>query len=398
MSSKATPKTSIAFLFLCIQLPILTLIYIFIFRTLVSKKTFFLVLLSLSIILIVFSLFNWKMSNKKHFVAGYLAIATAWLGALLSIIPWAELSFDLQYQTSYQSEGKCEEQLEPHADLSHCNFEGMQLNNLDLSGADLNHANLIGADLSNTNLSGANLEFSQMDGTNLSNADLQGANLHMAQMTNVKLTNINLTGADLSGANLSGAIFENAIVEKSNFDLIDPREVVGLTPEDILGIDSWKPGRVSEQQNIYDLVCKEEIGLEDMINFESTGADHSLAYARYGMDYEGQEYFKSFWPESWLISDIRTGAYVACLYPYYEIMTCTYMGTKNTIELSQPKLFIELRSWQTGEIIETQEFDGDWVDCPAALYSGASETSLRGKHNYIPGIEWLSDITGFSWP
>ena len=104
------------------------------------------------------------------------------------------------------------------------NWEYMDLNFADLTGAELSGANLSYSSLSSTqlnlvNLSGAKLNFARLDGANLyfanlNNADLIGAVLGNADLTNASLVNTNLTdgfmtNADLTNVNLSGAILTN---------------------------------------------------------------------------------------------------------------------------------------------------------------------------------------------
>ena len=62
-------------------------------------------------------------------------------------------------------------------DWSHCNLQGLDLSNLDLSGANLSASDLYGADLSNTNLSGADISSARIYKANLSNTNLTYTNL-----------------------------------------------------------------------------------------------------------------------------------------------------------------------------------------------------------------------------
>ena len=77
--------------------------------------------------------------------------------------------------------------VEGAVDWSFCNLYGLDLSNLDLSGANLTGSSLYGADISNTNFSGANLSYT---------------NIYKANVTNTNLRN-----TDLSYANLCGAEF-----------------------------------------------------------------------------------------------------------------------------------------------------------------------------------------------
>jgi uncharacterized protein YjbI with pentapeptide repeats len=86
------------------------------------------------------------------------------------------------------------------ADLSGCNFSG-----LDLSGLQLYKI-----DLSNTNLSNALLVGTQLESATISSANLQRANLSTARLVYATLSNSNLTRAILSGANMYAAIVNGA--------------------------------------------------------------------------------------------------------------------------------------------------------------------------------------------
>ena len=69
-------------------------------------------------------------------------------------------------------------------------FEGIPVEDRDLSGLDLRGAYLRGANFQEANLRGANLFYAHLEGADLSGANLRGANLRGA----------NLEGADLRGA------------------------------------------------------------------------------------------------------------------------------------------------------------------------------------------------------
>ena len=78
--------------------------------------------------------------------------------------------------------------------------------NIHVEGAvDWSNCNLFGLDLSNLELSGANLSGSSLYAANISNTDLSGANLSHAQIYKANVTNTDFTYADLSYANLCGA-------------------------------------------------------------------------------------------------------------------------------------------------------------------------------------------------
>jgi uncharacterized protein YjbI with pentapeptide repeats len=86
------------------------------------------------------------------------------------------------------------------------NWQGRDLQTMDLrkaqlGGANLSRGNLKGVDLSGANLGGANLSQANLMNANLSGADLRGANLGGAN-----LKGANLSGALLDGANTAGAL------------------------------------------------------------------------------------------------------------------------------------------------------------------------------------------------
>jgi uncharacterized protein YjbI with pentapeptide repeats len=79
------------------------------------------------------------------------------------------------------------------------------------NGQTLPDKNLAGIDLSNLDLSGANLA-----GCDLSGANLRNANLHRADLSDCRLCKADLRGADLSRANLSGADLIGARLRRAN--------------------------------------------------------------------------------------------------------------------------------------------------------------------------------------
>ena len=77
--------------------------------------------------------------------------------------------------------------VEGPVDWSYCNLRGLNLSNLELSGANLLGADLYGANLSNTNLSGANISYAQIYKVNLSNTNLTYANLSYSNLCGASL-------------------------------------------------------------------------------------------------------------------------------------------------------------------------------------------------------------------
>ena len=124
----------------------------------------------------------------------------------------------------------CTDPPAPGVNWQRCNFDGLDLSNVNLSGARLRDGSyfrsiLDGADLSgsqsfrakfintsrvDSNLSGADLEQADMTKSDLSGADLTNSDLRNARLTRATLRGANLTGARTGGtdffrADLSGA-------------------------------------------------------------------------------------------------------------------------------------------------------------------------------------------------
>ena len=87
------------------------------------------------------------------------------------------------------------------------NFNGWDLDNVNLEFAELSFARLNNASLKNANLWGANL----------SDAELKGADLQGAKISGAKLIQAQCEGANFTYASLEGAILENADLRKTNF-------------------------------------------------------------------------------------------------------------------------------------------------------------------------------------
>ncbi|WP_170296011.1 pentapeptide repeat-containing protein [Azospirillum brasilense] len=108
----------------------------------------------------------------------------------------------------------------PPLDLSHRDFSGRRLRNVDLRRAALNrtvlrnadlrgalllHAQFRGSDLTQAQLQGATLFGTQLQEADLSQAQLQGAYLPYAKLQGADLSEAQLQGASLSQAQLQGA-------------------------------------------------------------------------------------------------------------------------------------------------------------------------------------------------
>jgi uncharacterized protein YjbI with pentapeptide repeats len=74
-----------------------------------------------------------------------------------------------------------------------CNFEGVDLNGLDLAGTDLTGARLTGANLTNTRLNGAQLARADLSGATLSCTDFSGANANqLNDLTRTTFSNVKI--------------------------------------------------------------------------------------------------------------------------------------------------------------------------------------------------------------
>lgn len=83
---------------------------------------------------------------------------------------------------------------------------GMDLRNQDLSHSDFQYVNL----------QGSNLENAILKETNFTGANLRYVNFENADLTNVNFENADLTGVNFKNANLNGSIFLNSIIHDVN--------------------------------------------------------------------------------------------------------------------------------------------------------------------------------------
>lgn len=145
-------------------------------------------------------------------------------------------------------------------------YQGLVLDDIDLSGADLRCANLSGADLQRANLSGANFQRAILNRaflvrTDLSHADLEYADLSRAALWSANLSQATLSNADLSGATLGDANLSGAKLEHADLSGVNLRHAIlngaklaqtTLTDADFSGSDVadadftrvvWRPGK-----------------------------------------------------------------------------------------------------------------------------------------------------------
>ena len=151
--------------------------------------------------------------------------------------------------------------LNPLADFVGARMLGVNLSNLDLSGANLQNAYLRGADssdvdLSNANLVAVNLGGADLSGALLSDANLSHADLHRvslalanlsgANLTQVNLTEANLSNCNLSQANLSGAILKNSDLQQAGLALTNLSEA-DFTGANVQQARLWHDAGLSEE-------------------------------------------------------------------------------------------------------------------------------------------------------
>lgn len=127
-----------------------------------------------------------------------------------------------------------------------CNFEGMDLSQIQLQSSILHGGNFSGVNFSSADLRGSSFKDCNMQGVNLSmanlkplffsgkesdkklfvnfeNADLSGSNFYGADLSHANLRGADLTGADLSGTTLTktdfrGAVMRDVKLEKANIE------------------------------------------------------------------------------------------------------------------------------------------------------------------------------------
>lgn len=119
----------------------------------------------------------------------------------------------------------CTDPPAPGVNWQRCNFDGLDLSQVELAGARLRdgsyfRTNLEGADLSgiegyrakfiNAQMAGADLSGADLERVDFTKADLADASFEGADLRNARLTRANLRGANLTGAQTGGADFFRA--------------------------------------------------------------------------------------------------------------------------------------------------------------------------------------------
>ncbi|MGW8194557.1 MAG: pentapeptide repeat-containing protein [Desulforhopalus sp.] len=118
-------------------------------------------------------------------------------------------------------------------------------------GCDLTHLNFNRMDLSGTDLEGADLSFSKLFLTNLAGANLQNTTLNGAQFGGADLGDADLRGADLRGTSLESAYLGGALID-GEFITSKPYESIGVpdVEKDVYVEDQSKPKKVPEKQEV----------------------------------------------------------------------------------------------------------------------------------------------------
>lgn len=106
-------------------------------------------------------------------------------------------------------------------------FQTVNLDGIDFSGASLRDVRFTAASLNNTKFEGADLS-----GADLSNASLQGADLSNANLSAAKLLGAHLQGARLKNANFRGTGLRGADLRDSDFD--NAQAAVAITDQSTL--------------------------------------------------------------------------------------------------------------------------------------------------------------------
>lgn len=103
-------------------------------------------------------------------------------------------------------------------DLSYAQLQNADLRGADLKGANLTRANLNDADLSHTTLTGANLTLATLDNTKLVKSEMGGVKLMRARLVNTKMIGAMMAGSDLTETHIKGADLSEAILVSVNLD------------------------------------------------------------------------------------------------------------------------------------------------------------------------------------
>jgi len=112
-------------------------------------------------------------------------------------------------------------------DLSHANFAGAQMKQVqlkhctlagsNLQGADLRDANLTNTDLQGANLRGADLTGADLEGALFMGADLRDCSMRQARLAAAEFCRVGLPAAQVQGLDLSGATVDDLLETQYQF-------------------------------------------------------------------------------------------------------------------------------------------------------------------------------------
>lgn len=144
--------------------------------------------------------------SKERFVTVSLIVVVILTAGLYAGFKWVPLQ---------QVGPECQAQASKGINWQQCDKTGLQLLNVDLTGAMLNSTNLQGANLFGSKFTKADASYADLSGSNLSftdfeQAQLKGANLRAADLSKANLSNADLSYADLKDAKLVDTIYNNA--------------------------------------------------------------------------------------------------------------------------------------------------------------------------------------------
>lgn len=124
----------------------------------------------------------------------------------------------------------------PGVNWQRCAMDGLDLANVDLSGARLRDGSFFRADLSGSNLSDTESYRAKFVNAKMQNAILDGAQLYEADLTKVDLTGASLVGVDLRRARLFRANLRDANLTDARLGGAD------LTRTQLSGV-TWTDGK-----------------------------------------------------------------------------------------------------------------------------------------------------------
>jgi uncharacterized protein YjbI with pentapeptide repeats len=98
-----------------------------------------------------------------------------------------------------------------------CNLAGVNLSGLNLDDVDVSGANFVDSNLDNTRLQKANFDHASLSGATLENSNCEDASFSEANLMDSNLENSNCKGASFTGANLMDSNLDSTRLQKANF-------------------------------------------------------------------------------------------------------------------------------------------------------------------------------------